>query len=139
MVGDAESSLFQPAPTVPPNVDASSTLSQTEKLAIILPSAPAYQQTSALLLAVRDTPFPEETVSAEIANALPAVLREQLRLIEKAGEVDGLMKRSVGLLERWYGVVEGLNACIAEWDERLRELEIKVSRKEKSLRDAETY
>ena len=78
-------------------------------------------------------------MSAEIANALPAVLREQLRLIEKAGEVDGLMKRSVGLLERWYGVVEGLNACIAEWDERLRELEIKVSRKEKSLRDAETY
>jgi hypothetical protein len=92
-----------------------------------------------LLLAVRDTPFPEEGVSAEIANALPEVARVQLEVMEREGEVDELVRRSVGVLERWYVVVEGFNACVAEWDERLREVEIHVSRREKSLRDAETY
>ena len=65
--------------------------------------------------------------------------RVQLKVMEKEGEVNGLVRRSVGVLERWYAVVEGVNACVAEWDDRLRELEIKVSRREKSLRDAETY
>jgi len=94
---------------------------------------------SSLLLAVRDTPFPEETVSAEIANALPEVARVQLEVIEKDREVDELVRQSVGVLERWYVVVEGFNACVAEWDGRLREVEIHVSRREKGLRDAETY
>jgi hypothetical protein len=60
-------------------------------------------------------------------------------MMDKESQVAILMKQSVGLLERWYAVVEGFNACIAEWDERLRELEIKVSRRNKTLRDAETY
>ena len=63
----------------------------------------------------------------------------QLEVMEKDGEVDELVRQSVGVLERWYVVVEGFNACVAEWDERLQELEIHVSRREKSLRDAETY
>jgi len=135
MPGDSEPSLLHP----PPPPAESSPLSEAEKLAIILPSAPSYQQTSSLLLAVRDTPFPEETVSAEIANALPEVVKVQLKVMETEGEMNELVRRSLGVLERWYAVVEGVNACVAEWDDRLRELEIKVSRREKSLRDAETY
>ena len=106
---------------------------------MILPSAPEYQQTASFLLAIRDTPFPEENVSAEIANSLPEVVRVQLKVMEKEAEVDELTKRSVAVLEKWYAVVAGFNACVAEWDERLRELEVKISRREKSLRDAETY
>jgi len=63
----------------------------------------------------------------------------QLEVMEREGQVDELVRRSVGILERWYVIVEGFNACVAEWDERLREVEIHVSRREKSLRDAETY
>ena len=78
-------------------------------------------------------------MSAEIANALPDVARVQMQVMGREREVDALVGRSVGVLAKWYAVVEGFNACVAEWDDRLREMEIKVSRREKALRDAETY
>lgn len=83
--------------------------------------------------------FPEESVSAEIANSLPEVVKLQLSLAEKDEEVASLARRSIRVLQEWYELVEGLNGCIAEWDERLRDLETKVCRKEKIARDTNEY
>lgn len=83
--------------------------------------------------------FPEESVSAEIANSLPEVVKLQLSLAEKDEEVANLARRSIRVLQEWYELVEGLNGCIAEWDERLRDLETKVCRKEKIARDTNEY
>jgi hypothetical protein len=98
-----------------------------------------YHQTSSFLIGIRDIQFPEESVSAEIANSLPEVVKLQLALAEKDDEVANLAKRSIKLLQEWYELVEGLNGCIAEWDERLRDLETRVCRKEKIERDADEY
>jgi hypothetical protein len=116
-----------------------STLTQSEKLAIILPSAPLYHQTSSLLLAIRDTPFLDESVSAETANSLPEVVKLQLAVAERDEQVENLAKRSLAVLQGWYGIVEGFNGCVAEWDERLKDMETKVCRKEKIVRDADEY
>jgi len=98
-----------------------------------------YHQISSLLLAIRDTPFPEEPVSAEISNALPEVVKLQLAVAERDEQVENLAKKSLTILEGWYEIVEGFNGCVAEWDERLKNLETKVCRKEKIMREADEY
>jgi len=94
---------------------------------------------SSQLIAIRDTPFPDESVSAEIANSLPDVVKVQLAVAEKDDEVKELARRSLLVLSGWYELVEGFNACVAEWDERLRIVETKVRRKEKIAREADEY
>ena len=135
--GDSNPSLLEDSSKQ--SESAPSTLTQSEKLAIILPSAPLYHQTSSLLLAIRDTPFPEESVSAGIANSLPEVVKLQLAVAQRDEQVENLAKRSLAVLQGWYEIVEGFNGCVAEWDERLRDLETKVCRKEKIMRDADEY
>jgi len=136
MPGDAQPSLLD-EPTKPE--DTSSSLSQAEKQAIVLQSATLYHETSSMLLGVYDIPFPDENVSAEIANSLPEVVKLQLRFAELDERVTNLAKRSVVALQWWYELVEGFNGCIAEWDERLRQMETVIMRKEKVEREADEY
>jgi len=136
-IGDANPSLLQ---DVSKAEDSSfSSLSESEKLAMILPSAPLYHQSSSLLLSICDTPFPEESISAEIANSLPEVVKLQLAVAEREERVQELAKRSMAVLQGWYEMVEGFNGCVAEWDERLRGVETKVCRMEKREREADVY
>jgi hypothetical protein len=134
-IGDTDPTLLAEPTKPPPATD----LSHPEKLAIILPSASTYHQTSSLLLALRDTPFPEESVSADIANALPEVVELQLRIAEKEERVRNLAARSLVVLRGWYGIVEGVNQCVSEWDDRLRDAETVVVRRERAVRDAEEF
>jgi hypothetical protein len=137
-VGDANPSLLE-TPSKFEESSTSSSLSQSEKLAVILPSAPTYHQASSLLLAIRDTSFPEESVSAEIANSLPEVVKLQLAVAERDAVLQDLARRSIAVLQGWYELVEGYNGCVAEWDGRLKDLETTVCRGEKHERDAEVY
>lgn len=50
-----------------------------------------------------------------------------------------LVGRSLQLLQGWYGVVEGFNGCVAEWDNRLREAETGILRRERAMRETEEY
>jgi len=136
MPGDAQPSLLE-EPTKAE--DTSLSLSQAEKQAIVLQSATLYHETSSMLLGVYDIPFPDENVSAEIANSLPEVVKLQLRVAELDERVTNLAKRSVIALQWWYELVEGFNGCIAEWDERLRQMETVIMRKEKVEREADEY
>ena len=136
MPGDAQPSLLD-EPTK--SEDTSSSLSQAEKQAIVLQSATLYHETSSMLLGVYDIPFPDENVSADIANSLPEVVKLQLRVAELDDRVTNLAKRSVVALQWWYELVEGFNGCIAEWDERLRQMETVIMRKEKVEREADEY
>jgi hypothetical protein len=108
-------------------------------MAIVLPSAPLYHQISSLLVGIKDTPFPEEPISAEIANALPEVAKLQMLMAERNEKVADLSQKSVILLQEWYEIVEGFNACVAEWDDRLTTLERKVRRREKVLKEGTEY
>ena len=136
MLGDSEPSILEDKSK---HGGKTLSLSQPEKQAVVLSSAPLYHQVSSQLLAIRDLPFPSESVSAEIANSLPEVVKVQLALTEKNDEIMELTQRSLSALEGWYQLVEGFNACVAEWDDRLRELEIKLCRREKQERDTEEY
>jgi hypothetical protein len=98
-----------------------------------------YHQTVSSLLAIQDTPFPDETVSAECANHFPEVVKLQMALAERTEQVQELAIRSAAALQEWYELVEGFNSCVVEWDERLREIETIVCRREKIERDAEEY
>ena len=106
---------------------------------MVVSAAPSFQYTSSSLLAIKDLPFPPESVSTQIANSLPDVATVQVDLAEREDEIMVLAKRSLTALEAWYQLVEGFNGCIAEWDERLRDMETKLLRKERSERDAEEY
>jgi hypothetical protein len=105
----------------------------------VLQSAPVYQQTASQLLAIRDTPFPSESVSAEIANSVPEVVKLLFAIAEREGEIAELARRSVRVLEGWYELVEGFNGCVAEWDERLREVERTIVRREKVEGEDDEY
>ena len=78
-------------------------------------------------------------MSAEIANALPEVVELQLRVVEREEGVRQLVQRSLRVLGAWYGFVEGFNGCVAEWDDRLREVETWIIRRERERREAEEY
>lgn len=54
-------------------------------------------------------------------------------------EVKELRGRGLKVLEAWYGLVEGVNGCIEEWDQRLRGVETQIRRREKVLEDEESY
>jgi hypothetical protein len=135
-IGDSEPSVLQEKPK---KEEPTSSLSQAEKLAVVLSSAPLYHQILSQLLAVRDLPFPAESLSADIANHLPEIVKLQLALAERNEEMVELVRRSLTALENWYRLVEGFNACVAEWDERLRGIDIMLRRKEKQERDIEEY
>ena len=135
-VADSEPAILEDKPKAE---ESASSLSQAEKLAVVLSSAPLYHQTSSQLISIRDLPFPSESVSAEIANSLPEVVKVQLALTERNDEMMELARRSLTALEGWYKLVDGFNRCVAEWDERLREIETKLCRKEKLERDTEEY
>lgn len=135
-IGDAQPSLLEDTRNP---VDHTSTLSEKEKLAIILPSAPIYHQTSSLLVGIRDTPFPEETTSAEMANYLPEIIKLHVQYVEWEKRTASLASRTAKVLQMWYEITEGFNACVAEFDERLRDLEIRIARKERTIREADVY
>ena len=78
-------------------------------------------------------------MSAEIANALPEVTKLQLEMMKYEEQVKALRERSLNVLEEWYGLVEGVNACVEEWDQRLRGCETAVRRREKALEEEESY
>ena len=67
------------------------------------------------------------------------MVKFKLAVAEKDKQVLNLARRSMDVLQGWYELVQGFNGCVAEWDERLRELETKICRKEKIAKDAETY
>jgi hypothetical protein len=63
----------------------------------------------------------------------------ELELAEYDEQVQYLAKRSISILQNWYDIVEGFNECIAEWDDRLRELETRICRREKIEKEADVY
>jgi hypothetical protein len=135
-IGDSQPSLLE---NLEKQEESPSSLSQSEKLAIIMPSASGFHHTVSSLLAIQDTPFPDESVSAECANHLPEVAKLQMDLNERSEEVQELAMRSAAVLQSWYELVDGFNSCLAEWDERLREMETIVCRREKIEQEVESY
>jgi hypothetical protein len=54
-------------------------------------------------------------------------------------QVKELRLRSLTVLKDWHEAVEGINACVEDWDQRLRGVEILVRGRDKVLGEEESY
>lgn len=72
--------------------------------------------------------------SAELVGLIPRVNRVEALQAAQGREMAELRGRTVRVLERWYLVgVEGVNECVAEWDERTLGVERGVGRVERAV------
>lgn len=118
--------LFTPTPTSQPTIPPPSLA------ALILAHANLLQTTSSSLqtLASQNT-IPDPAVLAKLIALQPQLERMQTKQAEQAREVAELRARSARVVEQWYeeGVL-GMGEKWAGWEERLREGEILVRRRE---------
>lgn len=121
-------SLFHPTSTP----DTTPTLPTPALAALVLAHAPLYHQTSTHLQTLQSqSSIPDPAALAKLVALQPRLARIQAKQQEQAREFAELRARSARVVERWYedGVL-GMGEKWAEWEERLREGEILVRRRE---------
>ena len=130
MTESAHPTLFHPAPHDP------SSLTHTEKLAIVTASAPSFSETSSRLSTLKDLPVPPASPFAQLVALKPRLERAEMLQEKQRQEMRELRARSAKVLERWYesGVL-GMGECWAEWEGRVGFCEREVRRKERSRRE----
>jgi len=85
-----------------------------------------------MLAAVKDLTIPDPEISADLIGLQPRIDRVSVLQEGMLQEMSELRSRSTKVLERWYlEGVEGVNKDFAEWDERLRDVEVSVMRRER--------
>ena len=65
--------------------------------------------------------------------------QKQLQMMQWEEQVKELRLRSLTVLKDWHEAVEGINACVEDWDQRLRGVEILVRGRDKVLGEEESY
>ena len=99
---------------------------------ILLAHEPLYRKTTTQLIQLRDAgSVPDSTPLAHLAGLQPRISQLQAKQEALVREYGDLRTRSATALERWYetGVLE-MGERWADWEERLRDCEILVRRKE---------
>jgi len=86
---------------------------------------------SSQLTQLQDLPLPDSAFAVKLAELQPRIDKAVQRQEQQATEVAELRARSARVVERWYelGVLD-MGERWADWEERLREAEILVRRKE---------
>ncbi|KAK0931062.1 hypothetical protein LTR29_016438 [Friedmanniomyces endolithicus] len=129
----AHPSLFHPPP---PNTP--STLPPTQLTALILAHSQLYASVSANLTQLQDTRVPDPASAAKLVELAPRIEKARAKQEKQAREVAELRARSARVVERWLEVgMLGMSERWAEWEERLREVEIVVRRREGAKRREE--
>ena len=131
---EAHPTIFHPTtnPQQPPD------LPSTSLAALVLAHAPLYQ-TSAHQLSTLSSPpnttIPDPAAFAKLTALQPRIETVRARQEEQIREFAELRARSARLVEQWYedGVL-GMGEKWAGWEERLREGEILVRRREARLK-----
>ncbi|KAI5357171.1 Putative dynactin subunit 3 [Septoria linicola] len=111
---------------------APTTLHPASLAQLILAHENLYKTTSSQLATLHDNSnIPDSAPLVRLISSEPRIERVEAKQIEQAREFAELRLRSTRLLEKWYtmGILD-MGEKWADWEERLRDCEILVRRKE---------
>lgn len=110
---------------------AASSILPSELAEIVLAHAPAFHATSTRLQELQDLSVPESAAYAKLVELQPRLQKAAARQDQQAAEVAELRARSARAVEQWYqmGVLD-MSERWAEWEGRVRDVEILVRRNE---------
>jgi hypothetical protein len=111
--------------------EQTNTLPLAPQAALILAHAQLYSRVSGQLQSLQETSVPDPTSASKLRELQPRIEKAAVRQQQQASELAELRSRSAAAVERWYesGVL-GMAERWAEWEERMRDVEIVVRRLE---------
>ena len=102
---------------------------------LILAHSQLYQSLSTRLSQLQDLSVPDPAAAAKLVEMRPRVEKACEKQVTQTKEFAELRARSAQVVEKWYeGGVLGRGEQWAEWEERLRDAEILVRRREAAKR-----
>jgi hypothetical protein len=120
-----------------PNVlsSASSTLPPASLASLVLAHQSLYQKTANDLNQLQDLTVPDPLTAVKLTELQPRIDKARAKQRSQSAEFAELRDRSARAVEAWYeGGVLGMDGQWADWEERLRDAEILVRRKEAAKR-----
>lgn len=122
----AQPSLFNPTSS-----DSETTLPPSQLAALVLAHAQLYTTASSHLAQLQDTSIPDPCIATKLVDLQPRIEKARLKQEQQGTEFAELRGRSAQVVEKWYEVgVLGMGEQWAEWEERMRGVEIAVRRQE---------
>ena len=108
-----------------------SALQPASLASLILAHSQLYHSLSTRLSQLQDTSIPDPSATANLVELRPRIEKAQVKQRAQAQELADLRARSAKVVETWYedGIL-GMGDRWAEWEERLRDAEILVRRRE---------
>lgn len=124
-------SLLHPSPSSTADDRAYSLLPASTLSELVLAHESLYTSTSSHLTTLQATSLPDPAGLGKVVDLAPRIEKARVRQVEQARELGELRARSAKVVEAWYesGVLE-MGGKWAEWEERIRDCEILVRRKE---------
>ncbi|KAI7719159.1 hypothetical protein KC353_g3198, partial [Hortaea werneckii] len=124
--------LFSSNPTTPTDLPTSTLAT------LVLVHSHLYTNLSTQLTQLQSTPLSDSTPLTHLIDLQPRITKLQTKQHEQAQELADLRSRSAMAVEKWYtdGVME-MGEQWADWEERVREVEILVRRREAARRREE--
>ncbi|KAI7239100.1 hypothetical protein KC330_g2131 [Hortaea werneckii] len=124
--------LFSSNPTTPTDLPTSTLAT------LVLAHSHLYTNLSTQLTQLQSTPLPDSTPLTHLIDLQPRINQLQTKQQNQARELANLRSRSAMAVEKWYtgGVME-IGEQWADWEERVREVEILVRRREAARRREE--
>jgi len=115
-----------------------STLSASSLAALVVAHAQLYTSVSSQLTQLQDNAVPGPGPVVKLVDLQPRIDKAVARHEQQAREVAELRARSARVVERWYevGVLE-MGERWVDWEERIREVEILVRRREAAMKREE--
>ena len=105
---------------------------------LILAHAQLYQSAATGLSKLQDLSVPAPAAATKLIELHPRIQKAREKQTAQAEEFAELRARSAQVVEKWYeGGVLGMGEQWAEWEERLRDAEILVRRREAAKRREE--
>jgi hypothetical protein len=111
--------------------EQTNTLPLAPQAALVLAHAQLYSRVSGQLQSLQETSVPDPASASKLRELQPRIEKAAARQQQQANELAELRSRSAAAVERWYesGIL-GMAERWAEWEERMRDVEIVVRRLE---------
>ena len=111
--------------------EAPATLPTSSLASLVLAHSQLYQGVSTRLSQLQDISVPDPALTTKLIELSPRIQKARETQEAQAREFAELRARSAKVVEMWYeGGVLGMGEQWAEWEERLRDAEILVRRRE---------
>lgn len=115
--------------------DSAESLPPSSLASLVLAHSQLYQTLSTRLSQLQDLSVPDPSSASKLIELQPRIEKARKRQVAQAKEFAELRARSAAAVEKWYeGGVLGMGEQWAEWEERLRDAEILVRRREAAKR-----